>query len=200
MTRYNAKRNISGKFVSTPTLADNREWLYQKYVVERTTWQDFLRLYGISHDILKSRLKKFKLKRKRTGWNSGTRGVMKPNTGSFKKGHNKGIRFGRDKSSAGKNHTNWRGGITSEHTKIRTSSEGMAWRDSVFKRDKFTCQECGQVGGKLQADHIKPFAYFAALRFDINNGRTLCVECHKKTDTYGRKAEKLYGFGGVAFS
>jgi 5-methylcytosine-specific restriction endonuclease McrA len=40
----------------------------------------------------------------------------------------------------------------------------------------------------LQADHIKPFAHHPELRFDVNNGRTLCVPCHRKTDTYGGRS------------
>ena len=66
------------------------------------------------------------------------------------------------------------------------------WRESVFKRDNYTCTWCDQKRGYLEADHIKPFAYFPKLRFEINNGRTLCRECHKSTDTYGYKAKKLY--------
>ena len=55
-------------------------------------------------------------------------------------------------------------------------------------------------GGRLNADHIKQMAlivYENELKtihdafeceelWDLNNGRTLCEECHKTTDTYGR--------------
>lgn len=62
------------------------------------------------------------------------------------------------------------------------------WRTAVFARDNYTCQICGQRGGRLQADHIKPYKAFPDLRLDLSNGRTLCIECHKKTPTYGWSA------------
>ena len=88
---------------------------------------------------------------------------------------------------AGKNSNNWKGGITPINIKIRMSLEYKLWRRAVFERDNYTCIWCKQRGGKLNADHIKPFAYFPELRFAIDNGRTLCIDCHKTTDTYGSK-------------
>lgn len=85
---------------------------------------------------------------------------------------------------SGKNCHFWKGGITPENIRIRTSLEYKKWRKDVFERDNYTCQICGQVGGTLQADHIKSFAANPESRFDLNNGRTLCLSCHKKTDNY----------------
>lgn len=76
-------------------------------------------------------------------------------------------------------------GLSSENYKLRRSKKFSDWRKKVFERDNYTCQECGQVGGYLHPHHIKPFSIFPELRFDINNGITLCENCHKKTDTYG---------------
>lgn len=92
---------------------------------------------------------------------------------------------------------NWKGGITPLNAVLRTSLEYKNWRRSVFERDNFTCQECGVRSGNgkkviLNADHIKPFAYFPEVRFNIDNGRTLCSFCHKKTDTFAFRARKLY--------
>ncbi len=88
----------------------------------------------------------------------------------------------------------WRGGITKENEILRHSFEYKLWRKAVFERDNFTCIWCGIKGGwskeqkkqiSLNADHIKRFADYPELRFAIDNGRTLCVPCHKTTDTYG---------------
>lgn len=84
---------------------------------------------------------------------------------------------------------NWKGGVRTEHQKIRGSIEYKIWRTAVFKRDDYRCMDCGERGGQLNADHILPFAHFPRLRFDINNGQTLCVDCHKKTPTYAHKAK-----------
>lgn len=54
-----------------------------------------------------------------------------------------------------------------------------SWRESVFKRDNYTCVKCKKTGCKLQADHIKRFTEFPNLRYEIDNGQTLCIHCHK---------------------
>jgi len=100
----------------------------------------------------------------------------------------------------------WKGGITPLLLFLRTCFEYRQWRSDVFTRDNFICQECGVKGGKLNADHIKPFSiiihenkiktYEEAKNceelWNINNGRTFCEDCHKKTPTYGvRKITKI---------
>lgn len=98
----------------------------------------------------------------------------------------------------GEKHWNWKGGITKESEKIRCSMEYKQWRDAVFKRDNWSCVICGDRNylGRirtlvLNADHIKSFAHYPKLRFDINNGRTLCLDCHQKTETFGGRSKKL---------
>ncbi len=82
---------------------------------------------------------------------------------------------------------NWRGGISTENEIARKSVDYKIWRELVFIRDDHTCQECKERGGRLNADHIKPFSTHPKLRFVVGNGRTLCEPCHKKTATYGWK-------------
>ena len=88
----------------------------------------------------------------------------------------------------GKNHWNWKGGITTTNKKIRDSIEYSLWRESVFARDNWTCQKTGIKGGKLHPHHIKNFAEYPELRFAIDNGITLSEKAHKEFHKkYGRK-------------
>lgn len=89
---------------------------------------------------------------------------------------------------SGVNNHRWRGGITSVNEKIRKSQEYKIWRTTVFERDNYMCVFGGKEHGtKLEADHIKPFSLFPESRFDLDNGRTLCKDCHIQTDTYAGK-------------
>lgn len=88
----------------------------------------------------------------------------------------------------GENNHNWRGGITAISRGIRHSSEYQRWRKEIIRRDK-QCVICG-CDINLHADHILPFIHYPELIFNVNNGRTLCQECHKKTDTYGKRVRR----------
>ena len=128
-----------------------------------------------------------------TSWTPSEETKKRMSLASVKRWQNPSYR----KQRIGKNNHLWRGGVTPVYKKIRSSLEYKLWRQSVFERDSYTCIWCGAKSQKgkvvvLQADHIKPFAYFPELRFAIDNGRTLCVDCHKKTDTYMGRANSLY--------
>ena len=75
-------------------------------------------------------------------------------------------------------HHLWKGGITPENRKIRTSLEMKLWRKANMERDNFTCQKCLIMGGRLNVHHINNFADFKELQTSIENGITLCLNCH----------------------
>jgi 5-methylcytosine-specific restriction endonuclease McrA len=80
----------------------------------------------------------------------------------------------------------WRGGVSSEDRRIRYSARMKEWRLAVFERDGYKCQNCGAQGGdgtdvKLHAHHVKEFAHYPELRFEVDNGLTLCRTCHYGT-------------------
>ena len=81
----------------------------------------------------------------------------------------------------GENHPNWKGGLTSEAQLQRKSPEYQKWRDLVYEKDDYTCQCCGQRGGRLTAHHLLDFASYPDLRFAVDNGITMCFDCHDAT-------------------
>ena len=55
------------------------------------------------------------------------------------------------------------------------------WRKEVYRRDGFKCRwpNCKARRG-LNAHHIKTWAHYPGLRFEPNNGITLCRRHHKQ--------------------
>lgn len=80
------------------------------------------------------------------------------------------------------NNPNWKGGITPEVMCARSSNEYEKWRNEVYKKDWYTCQCCGKSKHiEKQAHHLINFAHNENLRYDVENGITLCKDCHYTT-------------------
>ena len=77
----------------------------------------------------------------------------------------------------------------SQRTKELNMFEYREWRKQVFSRDNYTCQCCGKHGVPFHADHIKPWRTHPEERYNVSNGRTLCIPCHRQTDTYGARLD-----------
>jgi hypothetical protein len=129
-------------------------------------------------------------KKDMTPWNKGKTGYKNPNypkdrkkVGTRKKGwkHTEDAKTRMGQNRKGEKNGSWKGGITPETIRMRHSKEYRIWREAVFERDNWTCIWCFKKGVELNADHIKQWAYYPELRFAIDNGRTLCVSCHRTT-------------------
>jgi 5-methylcytosine-specific restriction endonuclease McrA len=91
----------------------------------------------------------------------------------------------------GINSTNYNHDKSDEERELGRNYSGNKlnkWRKAVFERDNYTCQCCGDdKGGNLAAHHIDGYNWCKEKRFDVNNGVTLCEDCHKKFHAIYRK-------------
>lgn len=99
----------------------------------------------------------------------------------------------RMRETRGPMNPRWKGGITKLNHAIRDCQKGLEWRQRVFERDNFTCQQTGQRGGKLHAHHIMQIkdliekygirtledAYACEAFWDVSNGVTMTEQAHK---------------------
>jgi hypothetical protein len=58
----------------------------------------------------------------------------------------------------------------------RATTDYRLWRVAVIRRDS-RCVICNSLKGR-NAHHINSGAYFPKLRFNVDNGITLCRDCH----------------------
>jgi len=153
--------------------------------------------------IPKNGINKGWLKKDNKPWNKNTKGIMKVNSGSFKKGNpkplnaysfKKGVKFSdktKEKMSiscsgkkkpwiSGNKNYNWKGGINPKNDTIRKSLEIKLWKKACMERDNFTDQKTGIKGGDLEIHHINNFAEFPELRTSIENGITFSKKSHQE--------------------
>ena len=97
----------------------------------------------------------------------------------YAKGHCAKGHF-KSEDVSGEKGCKWKGGITPVNDKIRHGKKYDLWRKAIYLRDNYTCKECGKQYIGIIAHHIKAFADYPELRFDIDNGVTLCRSCHLK--------------------
>jgi len=80
----------------------------------------------------------------------------------------------------GEKNPKWKGGISKNNPyKHYKNSLYKKWRKNIFIRDDYTCKKCNKRGVELHPHHIKSYTKFPDLRYDENNGITLCVPCHR---------------------
>ena len=81
----------------------------------------------------------------------------------------------------GKYHPNWNNELSNEERiEKRHTYKDEQWRKSVFEKDNYTCQYCGDnKGHNLNAHHKNGHHWCKEQRYETDNGVTLCEECHK---------------------
>ena len=74
----------------------------------------------------------------------------------------------------------------------RATFEYINWRKLVFEKNHFTCVKCGKTNCYLNAHHIKNWKDNEDSRYDVDNGITLCRECHIEFHKiYGKKNNNI---------
>ncbi len=146
--------------------------------------------------------------RKRTGKNHPCYGMKRPDLAERnrqRKGEKRSdeTREKMSESKMGENHPmfgkrgaetyNWKNGISVLYDRIRACFLYRQWRSDVYTRDNFICQKCNKRGLRLHVHHITFFSDIIKLNnittleqaedcselWNINNGLTLCIKCHK---------------------
>lgn len=78
--------------------------------------------------------------------------------------------------NSGAEHYAWR--EDRQTRRLARNGKHRSWANAVISRDKAACQICGATKAELHAHHIKSWRDYPELRWDIDNGQTLCAQCH----------------------
>jgi len=185
--------------------------IYQWYIIDEISIREITRKLGLSNRVIPRALRMLDISRRsvhdrialqwknnprrkkefgkrvsklfkgREPWNKGQSKKTNPSTrrqAEWMTGTNNPM-YGK-KGKANPNYKN--GKYTAEKKRFWGTSEYRQWRETVYKRDNYACQKCGDnKGHNLNAHHIKSFVDHPKLRYEMSNGITLCKKCHQIT-------------------
>lgn len=80
---------------------------------------------------------------------------------------------------SGENHYNWDYNKTPEERDSIRDEADKKWAKRIKEIDNYTCQCCGVRGVVLVSHHLNNYSKYVEERTDLNNGITLCQNCHK---------------------
>ncbi|MBC6982876.1 HNH endonuclease [Caulobacter sp. 17J80-11] len=174
---HNAGVTLRGTGEPHNPLLDDVEWLKARYITERKSTPEIAALIGCSPRIVCTWLERHGIERRSRG---------------SEKGHTRATDDARQKMSTAKkdrflgaDNPNWKGGQPTVDPD-RNRYRAKAWVRAVKSRDGWRCVKCGSQT-HLHAHHIKRWKEHPELRYDLNNGVTLCFDCHEEAHGRGFK-------------
>lgn len=173
----------------------SKDILYQLYVIEHKTSPEIAEIYKVSDKTICDLLRKYDI---HVNTRSEALKIYYEEKGGYEKAREKYGSFEHRVAISCRQHNisieEFNGFSTTEQHMIRNSSEYRNWRKEVYERDDYTCQCCGKRGGNINVHHIENFNENIESRIDINNGITLCVQCHLLG--YENSFHSIYGEKG----
>lgn len=154
---------------------NNKEWLFKQYVELKRTTTDIAKEIGCANSTVFFTLNRLNIPRRtRSQARIGIK-LSAEHLANMKIAN-------RKKAKKGADHHMWKGGqYTGE---ARKTWQWKEWRAKVYAQDNYTCRGCGMTGKKkntFHPHHILPVRDFPHLMYSVDNGITLCIECHEKT-------------------
>lgn len=203
------KMSVSSLKDKTAIKYKNKIWLKQKYINEMKTVKEIANIIKVGQTTINRWLKEYNISKRSNSENMKGKYSGENNyfygkhfygeqNGFYGKKHSKETK----KKMMGINNGSWKDGITPLYKMLRTNDKYLEWKYKIVKRDKI-CQICGcKKHGLLIVHHIikvstilqyyKITTIKEALKckklWDINNGITMCKNCHKKAhNKWGKK-------------
>ncbi len=123
----------------------------------------------------------------RGAWNKGMKGFLKGRIVSIESRRKCSL------SQRGEKNHMWKGGVSLNRKRAKEPFMVGEWRQQVIERDNSTCTICGKFCMYPQTHHILFATFFPKLEYDVNNGKTVCYDCHmiihRKVSGYRKQDE-----------
>lgn len=176
--RYLKKAGVTFRNPGAPhhSILSDGAWLRVKYLGEELSTTQIAEIVGCTPRVVNTWLERHNIPARTVGSDKGHKRF------TAKARHN--LSLSKRGKCVGADNPNWGGGRKNRDPE-RNRYQAKAWSKAVKERDG-CCQECGATE-RLHAHHIKGWKDYPDLRYDLENGVTLCHSCHELAHGVGFK-------------